>query len=1208
MKEYDINTEEDNIIKTSSEDNLDFSSKSSLEYKGVDQETIQIKVIDIKVEYTSVAAVLSPTEDILREKDLYDIVKFTIKLEAVHQYKWEVYHKPAEIRKNLEDISNELEKNHINITNSNLAEMLIQVGAWTNDGIQIHLSEIGNYYLTLFQDTKIYNTLSFKEFFNISSTSFNQYNEGIKPFEGYVYKKADPQCLRKAFSIACYCIEYFAFAQYNLRWIVVKDEYIHYMDKSDSESGKNAYFFDLDTQIDKNETEITISNASERKLILKFKTIFEANIWYSEIKKRSDNMKKILSSNPYNAYTSMKTNNHAYWFADGESYFADLAEKLEQARETIFITDWWMSPEVWLRRPVPINTYMALAFRKRIRDDAINDNSRLMDILYNCANRGVKVYIQVYAEYTYVLTLDSIHTQNTLTSLHQNIRVVRHPMKAVGFLWSHHEKLVIIDQTIGYVGGLDLCWGRFDTHEHPIFEPSKLGDKPEYLFPGIDYSNARIRDFANVPDYLKESAIRDKETRMPWHDVHCRLIGPVVIDIARHFIERWNFTKFGTGEGITDIKQSSSASQSLDKNQTINEDNMKKGIGNYFLNLFNKHEESKNINNEVLIPEEDKKEDLKENISESNESEKLDENEGDNINNINNTDSEDDNILDTKGKKLIGKTKLRGKKKEKNDNFISNIINANTNINNDINTNINNDINTNEDNEEKYELTEKERMLIEARETFMKNKEAIDDDHFLIIRSPQIKGDNIIINEEQNETKLRGRNKRNIAKVKEYRQNLELNNNIINNKNEININTDSNIINTDEDNAIEIKENIFSDAYNKFVRNAAEHSKKTDKGFLSNLFGGHEEEEKLENNIPNVKFFKVGTKSKVQVLRSSSSWSVGIKKKEDSILQAYIKLIREAEHYLYIENQFFVSKAFDEDDERKCKKPLSDLVRNTIAYEIRKRILRAYEEGKKFRVIVFIPLLPGFAGEPEESGTLQIILKYTYGAICRNYGTSIIEKLREKMGENWKKYIGFYSLRNHDLINNVPTTEIIYIHSKLMIVDDKKVIIGSANINDRSMLGQRDSEFCVLICERLKKGFKMDGKEISSANFAHSFRTHLLAEHLGLNPKDEILFDPLNDELWDKLINTAMINTNIYRKIWYCYPDNEMRTFKDVQKMKKVKDFNDKEMKDLRELYQNEKGKIKGHVVEFPLHFLEEEVLGIPFFSKENIVPEKSYT
>ena len=26
------------------------------------------------------------------------------------------------------------------------------------------------------------------------------------------------------------------------------------------------------------------------------------------------------------------------------------------------------------------------------------------------------------------------------------------------------------------------------------------------------------------------------------HDVHSRLIGPVVADIARHFVERWNFS------------------------------------------------------------------------------------------------------------------------------------------------------------------------------------------------------------------------------------------------------------------------------------------------------------------------------------------------------------------------------------------------------------------------------------------------------------------------------------------------------------------------------------------------------------------------------------------------------------------------------------------------------------------------------------------
>ena len=37
----------------------------------------------------------------------------------------------------------------------------------------------------------------------------------------------------------------------------------------------------------------------------------------------------------------------------------------------------------------------------------------------------------------------------------------------------------------------------------------------------------------------------------------------------------------------------------------------------------------------------------------------------------------------------------------------------------------------------------------------------------------------------------------------------------------------------------------------------------------------------------------------------------------------------------------------------------------------------------------------------------------------------------------------------------------IYVHSKMMIVDDVYIIIGSANINERSMAGSRDSEIAV---------------------------------------------------------------------------------------------------------------------------------------------------
>lgn len=54
--------------------------------------------------------------------------------------------------------------------------------------------------------------------------------------------------------------------------------------------------------------------------------------------------------------------------------------------------------------------------------------------------------------------------------------------------------------------------------------------------------------------------------------------------------------------------------------------------------------------------------------------------------------------------------------------------------------------------------------------------------------------------------------------------------------------------------------------------------------------------------------------------------------------------------------------------------------------------------------------------------------------------------------------------KNYDGLEFVsPITEILYIHSKVMIIDDSICILGSANINDRSLLGDRDSELCVVI-------------------------------------------------------------------------------------------------------------------------------------------------
>jgi phospholipase D1/2 len=1118
-----------------------FDSKESFDDQ-VDQDKVQVELQDLKAVYTSVTDILGSEASQFRDKDKFDVIKFTIKVKAVYNYQWDVFRKPSDIKKNFADVHHELSKNYME-PSGNKADIFTTVAGWTDDSIQLHISDIENYYRTLFQDPKIYNALTFKEFFNISVGSFNQYNSGSKPFEGYVHKKADPQCLRTAFSIACKCIEYFAFSQYNNRWIVVKDDCIYYMDKSNSETGKNVYFFDRDLEVKKEGRDIiNIKNVS-RNLILKFKTNFERDIWYKEIMKRAEAMLKILANNPFKSYTNEKKGNLAHWFTDGQDYFKDLSEKLMQAKETIFITDWWLSPEVWLVRPVPTTTYMALAYQNKNKKET-GPYSRLMDILYQCANRGVKVYVLIYAECSLALTLNSAHSQHALEALHPNIQVERHPQNCTDLLWSHHEKLVIIDQIIGYVGGLDLCWGRWDTHEHPIYE--EPNDKQEYNFPAIDYSNARIRDFDKVEDYLKESCDRNCEVRMPWHDVHSRLIGPVVADIARHFVERWNFSRFGTGSGITDIKQNASVSKhnnQLKDTNTLDEEINKQETGKpafgFMQGIINQVNEKEKEN--ALIPNEE--EDNKESTDDSS------------------------NIF-SGGMKMKGPTKLRAKRKLNKGNEVTISGSSGGGSKGPVD----------------YTKKKGYEEEIALRERHLKNVEIIDEDHLYIPKG-------------KTTGKLRGRRlKDNIRKIRQAQQNSASRA-----VTDINTNSNNNNINID-DNELEVEEpKPVPSFYNKFVKDIGQSAKTSQGGWFQN-FLGQPEEKKLETNVVNVNFFKKGTKSRVQVLRSASKWSVGIGKKENSILQGYYQLIDNAKHYLYIENQFFVSRAFSEEERADCEYALSDVVENLIAFHIRKRIERAYLAKEKFRVFVFIPLLPGFAGEPESSGTLQIILKHTYAGICRNHGMSIIEQLEKIMGDKWKDYIGFYSLRGHGMVKGEPRTELVYIHSKLMIVDDKTVILGSANINDRSMLGTRDSEYAVMINETPKLNSKMDGKDYKAANFAYTFRVNLFAEHLGVDPSNGILADPLSDEFLQLVQNTAHNNTMIYRKLWGCYPDDQYLSFKDLREHKTPS------KEELIENYNKEKSGIVGHAVEFPLHFLEKENLGIDFFSVENLVPERNFT
>lgn len=223
-----------------------------------------------------------------------------------------------------------------------------------------------------------------------------------------------------------------------------------------------------------------------------------------------------------------------------------------------------MSPELYLRRP-----------------PSRNQQYRLDNMLKAAAERGVKVNIIVYKEVPQALTLNSEHTKHALEALHPNIRVFRHPdhyvsgwgvkadldtsfqgmslrtfdlakfsgdaLKAlygttedVVLYWAHHEKLCLIDDTIAFMGGLDMCFGRWDTNSHPIAD-AHPGDIDAIVFPGQDYNNARVYDFEDVQTWENNKLDRTKSSRMGWSDISISLSGPIVNSLIEHFADRWNF-------------------------------------------------------------------------------------------------------------------------------------------------------------------------------------------------------------------------------------------------------------------------------------------------------------------------------------------------------------------------------------------------------------------------------------------------------------------------------------------------------------------------------------------------------------------------------------------------------------------------------------------------------------------------------------------
>ena len=101
------------------------------------------------------------------------------------------------------------------------------------------------------------------------------------------------------------------------------------------------------------------------------------------------------------------------------------------------------------------------------------DKTDCVLILLHCISQeqGVRIFIVIFKEMEMALGINSFYTKQALLKLHPtNIKVMRHP-DGINF-WSHHEKCVVIDQRIAFLGGIDLCYGRWDTPEHRCVKSS----------------------------------------------------------------------------------------------------------------------------------------------------------------------------------------------------------------------------------------------------------------------------------------------------------------------------------------------------------------------------------------------------------------------------------------------------------------------------------------------------------------------------------------------------------------------------------------------------------------------------------------------------------------------------------------------------------------------------------------------------------------
>lgn len=231
-----------------------------------------------------------------------------------------------------------------------------------------------------------------------------------------------------------------------------------------------------------------------------------------------------------------------------------------------------------------------------------------------------------------------------------------------------------------------------------------------------------------------------------------------------------------------------------------------------------------------------------------------------------------------------------------------------------------------------------------------------------------------------------------------------------------------------------------------------------------------------------------------------------------SIQTAYIQAIRSAQHFIYIENQYFLGSSYAWPSYRSAGAD------NLIPMELALKIASKIRAKERFAVYVVIPMWP--EGVPTSASVQEIL--FWQGQTMQMMYEIIAQELKAMNLDDShpKDYLNFYCLGNREecplespdgtkqpsangdvvLASQKFGRFMIYVHAKGMIVDDEYVILGSANINQRSMAGSRDTEIAMGAYQPHQTWAK---KKKHPRGQVYGYRMSLWAEHLGLEKVDD---------------------------------------------------------------------------------------------------------